>query len=162
MPQKRFPGGSSTMRGGERMETKDPYARSLFEKNPYYRATPIQGRLVVVLDGHLTGRGLSLIKPPSRALQQHEIHELILTNEEAVPGATVQEVWYAGFFEVLAGGMAIVGSQVAVDGKEIGVLAGFDETHLPNHLNIIIKTSRPATGAEANLALGGTVTFAGR
>lgn len=145
------------------MVTKDPYARSLFEKSPYHSATPINGKLVVVLDGHLTGRGLNLIKPPSRAVQKHEVHELILTSEEsAVPGGVVEEVWYAGFFEVTESGMAIIGSPVTVDGVEIGVLAGFDETHLPNHLNIIIKTARPATGAEMNLKLGAAVTFAGR
>lgn len=145
------------------MVTKDPYARSLFEKSPYHSATPIQGKLVVVLDGHLTGRGLNLIKPPSRAVQKHEIHELILTDEEtAIPGGVVERVWYAGFFEVLEGGMAIVGSPVTVDGIEIGTLAGFDETHLPNHLNIIVKSARPATGAELKLSLGAAVTFAGR
>jgi len=144
------------------MTTTDPYSRKLFAKDPYFKSTPIQGRLVVVLDGHLTGRGLSLIKPPSRAVQKNEIHELILTDEEAGPGSIVEQVWYAGFFEVQDGGMAIAGSPVTVDGQEIGVLAGFDETHLPNHLNIIIKTNRPATGAELNLALGATVTFAGR
>ena len=145
------------------MVTKDPYARSLFEKSPYHKATPIQGKLVVVLDGHLTGRGLNLIKPPSRAVLKHEVHELILTDEEtAVPGGTVERVWYVGFFEVLDGGMAIVGSPVTVGGVEIGTLAGFDETHLPNHLNIIIKTARPVTGADLDLALGAEVTFAGR
>lgn len=145
------------------MVTKDPYARSLFEKSPYHSATPIQGKLCVVLDGHLTGRGLNLIKPPSRAVQKHEIHELILTDEEtAIPGGVVERVWYAGFFEVLEGGMAIVGSPVTVDGIEIGTLAGFDETHLPNHLNIIVKSTRPATGAELKLSLGAAVTFAGR
>lgn len=145
------------------MATTDPYARKLFTKDPYFRSTPIQGRLVVVLDGQIAGRGLTLIKPPSRAVQRHEIHELILTDEEgAGPGTVVDRVWYAGFFEVLDGGMAIVGSPVTVDGLEIGVLAGFDETHLPNHLNIIVKTAGPATGAEMNLVLGAQVTFAGR
>ncbi|HYG59308.1 MAG TPA: hypothetical protein VD902_14695 [Symbiobacteriaceae bacterium] len=145
------------------MVTKDPYARSLFAKSPYHSATPIEGKLCVVLDGHLTGRGLTLIKPPSRAVQKHEIHELILTDEmESGPGSTVERVWYSGFFEVLEGGMAIVGSPVTVDGQEIGVLAGFDETHLPNHLNIIVKTASPATGADMNLKLGAAVTFAGR
>jgi hypothetical protein len=144
------------------MATTDPYARQLFAKSPYFHATPIPGRLVVVLDGEIAGRSLNLIKPPSRAVQKHEVHELILTNEEAAPGGTVEHVWYAGFFEVLESGMAIVGSPVLVDGKQIGVLAGFDETHMPNHLNIIIKTESPATGADMDLKLGAAVTFAGR
>ncbi|HEY3367348.1 MAG TPA: hypothetical protein VGK74_20005 [Symbiobacteriaceae bacterium] len=142
--------------------THDPYARKLFDKDPYFSSTPVVGRLVVVLDGHIPERGLILIKPPSRAVQKHEVHELILTDEDAVPGSTVQRVWYTGFFEVLEGGMAIVGSSVTVGGREIGVLAGFDETHLPNHLNIVIKTASPATGADMHLALGAAVTFAGR
>lgn len=145
------------------MSITDPYTRGLFTRDPYAASTPITGRLVTVLDGHLTGRGLQLIKPPSRALSRHDVHELILTDQpDAAPGAVVERVWYAGFFEVTQSGMAISGATVWVGDVELGILVGFDETHMPNHCNIIIRTDRPATGLELGLHLEDTVTIAGR
>ncbi len=145
------------------MAMTDPYSRGLFANNPYASSAPVEGKLVTVLDANLAGRGLQLIKPISRALRRYDVHELILTDEAtAEPGGCVQQVWYAGFFEVQVGGMALVGSPVMVGQREIGVLAGFDETHMPNHLNIIIRTDRPATGAALDLVLGDWVVIAGR
>lgn len=141
----------------------DPYARGLFAANPYARSTAVAGRLVTVLDAHLCGRGLQLIKPISRALRRYDVHELILTDDPAAkPGGVVQRVWYAGFFEVRVGGMALVGAAVTVGGKLLGMVAGFDETHMPNHLNIVVGTTAPATGMQLGLALGDRVTLAGR
>ncbi len=117
----------------------DPYARNMFGAfNPYYAKQPVMGRLVVVLDGVYENRGLELIKPPSRALRQTEIHELIGTAEAAQPGSKVNTIAYVGFFEVSQGGVIVAGDPVTIGGKVVGKIAGYDETHMPNHLNIVL------------------------
>lgn len=147
----------------DRMTATDPYTRKLFDQNPYAESAPVSGRLVTVLHASVQGRGLQLINPISRALRQHDVHELIITDEEqAGPGARVERVWYAGFFEVEAGGMAIVGAPVTIGGRPLGELVGFDETHMPNHLNIVLRATSPATGLELGLRLGDSITIAGR
>ena len=121
----------------------DPYACNMFGAfNPYYAKQPVIGRLVVVLDGVYENRGLELIKPPSRALRQAEIHELISTEEAAQPGSKVDSIAYLGFFEVTQGGIIVTGDPVTIGGKALGEIAGYDETHMPNHLNIVMTGSK--------------------
>jgi uncharacterized protein YuzE len=71
----------------------------------------------------------------------------------------VDRVAYIGFFEVEEGGIILVNDQVTVDGQEVGQVVGFDFTHAPNHLNILIRTATPMTGLELGLKLGGRVVF---
>jgi len=133
----------------------DPYSGGLFSKNPYARHSAIKGRIVVVLDARLTGRELHLIQPISRAVKRYDIHELIATPEEGSgPGATVNDVWYIAFFEVTQGGVIVVGDEVLVGDKPFGCVAGFDDTHLPNHQNIIVRTEANKTGLEFGIGLG--------
>lgn len=121
----------------------DPYARNMFgDFNPYYAKRLVAGPLVVVLDGAFDGRGLELIKPSSRALRSGEIHELIITDEEVKPGEKVDRIAYLGFFEVRQGGVIVTGDPVKVGGHVVGRIAGYDETHMPNHLNIVITGNR--------------------
>ncbi len=137
----------------------DPYTAGMFPSNPYRSKRPVRGRLVVVLDGRLSGRGLELIRPISRALRRGEIHELVVTAEaDAGPGTTVNQVTYLGFFEVEEGGMAVTGDSVRVDGRPVGRLGGFDETHHPNHLNLVL-VGDDATGFERGLALGDEISI---
>lgn len=138
--------------------SKDPYVKG-FQFNPYLKKRDITGELVVVLQGTLDSRGLELIIPNSRALLQGEIHELILTDEmEAGPGKNVNRIGYIGFFEVSRGGVMVVGDEFYVGDRLLGTVAGFDETHLPNHLNLVIKVPQRATGAELHLEPGIQVT----
>jgi hypothetical protein len=131
----------------------DPYTGGLFSNNPYARHGAIAGRIVAILDAHLTDRGLHLIQPISRVVKKYDIHELIATPEEGTgPGMTVNNVWYIAFFEVTVGGVIVIGDEVLVGKKSIGRVAGFDDTHLPNHQNIILRTKGNKTGME--LAIG--------
>jgi uncharacterized protein YuzE len=68
-------------------------------------------------------------------------------------------VAYIGFFEVEEGGIILVNDRVTVEGQEVGQVVGFDFTHAPNHLNILIRTEAPVTGAELGLKPGGRVVF---
>ena len=46
------------------------------------------------------------------------------------------------------------GDKVMVEGQIIGEVCGFDETHMPNHINIILRTDERKTGFELNIAVG--------
>lgn len=136
----------------------EPYER--IKTSPFYLKRPPKGRLVAVLDLRLRDRGLKLISPRSRAVKAFEIHEIIVTEEDAQPGGTVNSAAYVGFWEVLQGGIVEVGDELWIDGKRIGSLIGFDETHFPNHLNMVFK-GEPLTGKERGLPLEADVHFEG-
>ena len=140
----------------------DPYAaKKLDTKYPCASKTIVVGKLCVILDARAQNRGLELVQYPSRAVLKNEIHELILTAEQtAEPGAVVNDISYLGYFEILDSGVVWVGDKVFIGGREIGVLAGYDMTHFPNHMNIIIKTEEQLfTGLEMKFELGQSVTF---
>jgi len=133
----------------------DPYKEGLFSKDPYVQKREINGQLVVILDGKMDNRNLNLITPISRVIKANEIHELIITDEfSAGPGSIVNSIAYLGFFEVEQGSVVVAGDQVLLDTVLIGTIAGFDETHMPNHLNIVIKAERRKTGKELNAKIG--------
>ncbi len=131
----------------------EPYKR-INAQNIYYKKRKIKGKIVAILHLSLKDRGLSLIVPQSRALKRGEIHEIIFTGEKKSPGEVVQDVSYIGFFEVLEGGIAIVGDTIRINDKDMAVLIGFNETHMPNHQNIVFFTKNPYTGKEYNLEIG--------
>jgi enamine deaminase RidA (YjgF/YER057c/UK114 family) len=138
----------------------DPYKEGLFSANPYHAKREIAGRLVVILTGKLENRGLSLIVPISRAVKKNEIHELIITDEAgAGPGNTVDRIAYMGFLEISAGGVLVAGDELIYKGVVLGRIAGYDETHLPNHLNIVVYSGRRADGRELGLELESELRF---
>ena len=138
----------------------DPYKSGMFKSNPYAQKRTCEGKLAVVLDGKMEGRKLQLIVPPSRAVLAGEIHELIVTDEtDAAPGAEVNSIAYWGFFEVVKSTVIVSGDTVWIAGKKLGVIAGFDETHMPNHLNIVIKAADRQTGVEIKLQLEDQITI---
>ncbi len=140
----------------------DPYVNHLLNAEmPCADKTPVVGRLCCILHARAEQRGLQMAPFPSRVVQQHEVHELILTAEEqAGPGQEVNRIAYLGFFEILDGGVLWAGDKVEIDGRCVGTLAGYDLTHFPNHFNIVIRADGPiSTGFESGFQLGETVTF---
>lgn len=140
----------------------DPYAaKALSTKYPCADKSIVNGKMCVILDARAENRGLELVLFPSRAVQKYEIHEIILTAEvESGPGSKVNNISYLGYFEVLESGVLWVGDKVIVGGKEIGTLTGYDMTHFPNHMNIIIKIDGDLyTGLEAGINVGEPITF---
>jgi len=148
---------------------KDPYGSGMFKENPYYMKSDIQGQLVAVLRGVYEERGLELIKPISRCVKTHEIHELIASDEPDIgAGSTVNRIAYLGFMEILNGGVITIGdglfwipqrarfsqrrfrhrAKFREYGESIGFIAGFDETHMPNHLNIVVRCDKRITGEQ--------------
>ncbi len=136
----------------------DPYQMDIFTRNPYKAKVPLHGKLVVVLDGAVPDRGLELILQPSRAVCRNEVHELILTGQTAYPGDRVDPIVYVGFVEFENGGVLLSGDKLVIGGEEIGHVCGFDETHMPNHINIVIQ-GNPIPPGERNLQTGQSVVF---
>ena len=144
--------------------TKTKIATTRFVTLSTYAANrPVAGKVVTVLDSTHEARGLKLIATYSRALPKSSIHELIATDElDKKPGDKVSRIAYLAFFEVEKGGCIIVGETLFVDGKPIGEIIGFDETHEPNHLNIIIHARERHTGPELNFSIGSKIKFASK
>lgn len=137
------------------MQVSDPYAQGMLKVHPYAKKKDVVGELVAILEGTLENRGLYLIKPISRALAENEIHEIIVTDEEdAGPGKTINRIAYLAFFEVKGGGVVVTGDPVFLKGKLLGHIAGFDETHMPNHINIVIKAKERMSGITLGAEIG--------
>ena len=138
----------------------DPYKAGMFSQSPYASKREVSGRLAVVLRGKLEDRGLSMIPPISRAVQKNDIHELIITDEAgAGPGKRVDRIAYAGFVEIINGGVLLAGDQLVCAGRSLGSIAGFDQTHLPNHLNIVVLAAERLDGVELGLTLESELVF---
>ena len=61
------------------------------------------------------------------------------------------------FFEITKPGLIVVGDQVTIEGRNLGTLAGYDVTHMPNHINVVVKAE---TLDEPTLRVGDRVRFA--
>jgi hypothetical protein len=117
-----------------------PYDPRRITPSVYGDRRPVLGEVVALLHITFEDRGLKLIESKSRAVLLNEIHELMITDEEgAAPGGGADRVSALAFFEVERGGLAVVGDEVSVGGKILGTLAGFDMTHMPNHMNVVVK-----------------------
>jgi hypothetical protein len=128
--------------------------------NTYAANRPVLGTIVTVLDSTHETRGLKLISSYSRALPQHSIHELIATDQtDKKPGETADRIAYLAFFEVQRGGCILVGETLVVGGQPIGTILGFDETHEPNHMNIVIGVNARQTGKQLDFAIGKELRF---
>jgi len=138
----------------------DPYKIGLIKRVHLAKKSRVFSKLVAIMDMEVKKRGLQLIPSYTRALLKNEIHELIITDEkDAGPRKKVDNISYLGFVEIKEGGIVAIGDKVYLDGKIIGEVAGFDDTHMPNHWNIVIKSSEKATGMEINAPVGGEVIF---
>jgi hypothetical protein len=114
---------------------------------PYKRK--VKSKIVVVLEGKSDNRGLNLINTRSRALCKNEIHEIIISDEaDAGPGKIVNSISYLGFVEIIEGGVILTGDNIYLNDKLIGYVAGYDETHFPNHINIVLYSENRLTGLE--------------
>ena len=138
----------------------DPYKIDLIKRVPFAKKNRVFSKLVAIMDMELKKRGLQLIPSYTRVLLKNEIHELIITDEKnAGPHKKVNNISYLGFVRIEEGGIVAIGDKVSLEGKIIGEVAGFDETHMPNHWNIIIKSSKKATGIELNAPIEGEIIF---
>lgn len=146
------------------MPSTDPHVERVLDTNdPYVAKRPVEAQVVCVLDAHSERRGMQLEIHPSRAVRAGEIHELALTGDPlAGPGALVDQVYYIGFVEVVRGGVILVGDQVTLGDHDLGEVVGFDHTHFPNHMNILVRGHSLQTGRGLWVALEERAAFAKR
>ncbi len=118
-----------------------PYDLKRMTPSVYGERRPVEGVVVALLHIAFDDRDLKLIQTKSRTLRHEDIHELMITDEEeAAPGGGANRVRALAFFEVEKSGLIVVGDKVTVEDNDLGTLAGYDETHMPNHMNILVKT----------------------
>ncbi len=142
--------------------SRDPHEEGSVNRTHYTSKTELKARLFAVLDWSTEDRGLKLIPQLSRAVRRGDVLELICTDtNDAGPGSKVNHAAYIGFVEISETGLLLCGDTVSVRQEEIGKIAGFDETHLPNHLNVVIQCERRKTGRELELPLDVLVAFSG-
>jgi hypothetical protein len=140
----------------------DPYAQKMTSRAFFASKADVVGRVVAVLRGTLEARSLQLIPPISRAFPAGAIIELISTDEQgAGPGTTVDRIGYIAFVELTTGGILLAGDPVESEGRTIGTIAGYDDTHMPNHQNVILKTDERVTGEGLGLAPGMPILIRG-
>lgn len=135
---------------------RDPYISQIaITRVGKTKKREMRGQLVTVSGASSDERGLSLIPQPSRVLCKNEIHELMTTDEvDAGPNKTVDRAGVVGFFEVSQGSFVVVGDPVFINDKEIGKIAGFDETHFPNHYNVVVLSPKRLSGLELGFHVG--------
>lgn len=139
---------------------EDPYKAGMVKEVGHWERVNVVGKLVLILDTVFEKRGLDLIYPYTRALPKNEIHELLVTDEKgASPGKKVNRTAGFAFFEIERGGIIVVGDKVLIENEYLGEVAGFDESHMPNHLNILIKAQKRVTGADLRLHPENEVSF---
>jgi hypothetical protein len=140
----------------------EPHAGGVLDNDyPYTDKRTVEGHLVCVLGARADNRGLELTVHPSRAVLCNEIHEILMVEDpEAAPTRTVRSVAYAGCVEIARGGMVLIHDRVVVEGHDIGTVVGFDETHLPNHMNIaVLAAGELRNGEELGLQVNDSVSF---
>ncbi|MDP2302814.1 MAG: hypothetical protein Q8N03_10380 [Ignavibacteria bacterium] len=140
----------------------DPYKRNLVNTTFYHSKKEIRCEVVVVLDGKLENRGLNLIHPISRAFSTGTIIELIATDDvTAKPGNSVDNIAYIAFVELKNSGVLLTGDPVIWNGKEIGTIIGYDDTHMPNHQNTILSVNERIPGKQLGLKIGDEIVIKG-
>lgn len=141
-------------------ESVDPYAAGMIPGAPNILRARLEGRFIGVLQSKRLQRGLALIQPKTRCVRRHDIHELVLTDEmDAAPGSRVDRFFGLGFVEFTAGGLVAEGDHIEIAGETIAEIVGFDESHAPNHLNIVARTPTPRTGIERAIKPGDPIRF---
>ncbi len=140
----------------------DPHKQNRVTRDHYYQKTAVGTRLFALLDWAVEDRDMTLIPHLSRAVRRGDILELATTDEvDLLPGQTVQRVAYIGFVEVVDTGLILNGDQVKIGKETVGTVIGFDETHMPNHLNLVLQVEKRQTGREMDVKLDAHVVFSG-
>jgi len=138
----------------------DPYLNNRTKRAPECKKLEILAKVVVVLSSYNEKRNLKLIQQSTRAVSIHDVHEIIITDEEtAEPGNVVDRIAYLGFVEFIRSGVLMYGDSIKINNIEIGKLVGFDYTHMPNHMNIIIKSSKRKSGKDHGIKLEEIISF---
>jgi len=116
-----------------------PYDFKKITPSVYGDRRPVEGETVALLHISFDDRGLKLIETKSRTVKRYEIHELMITDEDAAPGGGADRVRAIGFFEITESGLIVAGDEVFIEDRRLGTLVGYDVTHMPNHINVVVR-----------------------
>ena len=116
-----------------------PYDFKKITPSVYGDRRPVEGETVALLHISFDDRGLKLIETKSRTVKRDEIHELMITDEDAAPGGGADRVRAIGFFEITESGLIVAGDEVFIEDRRLGTLVGYDVTHMPNHINVVVR-----------------------
>jgi predicted dehydrogenase len=140
----------------------DAYARAR-AKERRLRTTskaPVSAELVKLLHHRRDDRGMVLSPSRSRCIAAGELHELVTTTDRpSAPGDPVDVVGFIGFAAFKAPAIVERGDAVWLADRQIGVVAGFDECHAPNHLNIIIDVPQLVAAGDLDARVGHLIRF---
>jgi hypothetical protein len=134
----------------------NPYDFKKIGLNVYGDRRNVEGETVALLHIEFQDRGLKLIETKSRAVRIQEIHELMITDEKTAPGENADRVRAICFFEITKSGLIVIGDNVLIEDRYLGKVTGYDLTHMPNHMNIVIKT---VSLDEPTLRVGDRIKF---
>jgi hypothetical protein len=140
-------------------EEVDPYEASLVSRELRILKAPVAARVTGILTNLARNRNLRLIDPPSRAVRANDVHELSCTTEHRRPGDVVQDVGYLAFVVFDESGVLASGDILQVDGRDFGVVLGFNQIHSPNHLNVVVRVESLTTGLRAEWQLDTPLSF---
>jgi len=138
----------------------DPYLNNGKKQPPECKKLAIDAKVRVVLSSYREKRNLKLIQQCTRAVVLNEVHEIIITDEINIePGSAVNRVAYFSFVEFIKSGVLMYGDLVKINNTVIGKLIGFDYTHMPNHMNIVIQSQKRKSGKDQAINLNDVISF---
>ncbi|GGK75322.1 DUF6917 domain-containing protein [Mangrovihabitans endophyticus] len=141
------------------MSTSSIASRRADPARMFRRRREVCGTWVAVMTHRRRDRGVRPAEWRTRCLRSGEIHEFIVCQPPDDPDAVIDEVCYLGFAEISRGGVVVLGDELWCGDRLIGVVHGFDETHMPNHYNILVRSPDPQTGADLALQIAGPIVF---
>lgn len=115
---------------------------------------PVNGHWVAVMRHRRDERNMTPAVWQTRCVRSGEVHELILCRRGLPRGEPINDVSYLGFAEFSTAGVIAVGDRFWAGERTIGTLHAFDDTHMPNHFNIVVSTEELVTGSELGLLPG--------
>jgi len=120
----------------------------------------VEGVVVKLLHHTQTNRGMTLAPYETRCVRSGEIHELATTDHfDATSGDRIDRIGFLGFIEITRAGVIEVGDEVTHQGGVLGHVLGFDESHFPNHYNILVSSRPILTADDANLKVEEQLVF---
>jgi hypothetical protein len=120
----------------------------------------VEGLVVKLLHHKRTDRGMMLASFETRCVQRGEIHELVSTDHAGTnPGDRIDRVGFLCFLEITRAGVIEIGDSFCHHGETLGRVIGFDESHFPNHYNILIGSETLLNAGDAALSVEDTITF---
>lgn len=115
----------------------------------------LQAVVSAVMGHKRNDRKMVLAEWKTRCIKEGEIHEFLSSTDFGGDKTkTLNNFVYLGFFRFTKGGVIEIGDRL-ITGKNtvLGEIIGFDDTHLPNHINIVLS-GQDKTGEELGLKAG--------